>query len=101
MDTENPECVICTENIFSTKDYAITSCQHSFHLSCLFQIQKNECPLCRKAIFVRENMRIITPTHPDIIVDDSVVDCSRKIFSIIFILGFFSIIFIGIFVQIK
>jgi len=47
------DCIICMKPIFE-KDKTITSCNHTFHFSCLiknFKYNKNtgeQCPLCRK-----------------------------------------------------
>lgn len=43
------ECPICFETIPSKKLF-VSDCGHSFCLSCVKQIHKNECPMCRHTI---------------------------------------------------
>ena len=43
------ECPICFETIPS-KNLFVSDCGHSFCLSCVKQIHKNECPMCRHTI---------------------------------------------------
>jgi energy-converting hydrogenase A subunit M len=45
----NHECPICFETIPS-KNLFVSECGHSFCLSCVKQIHKNECPMCRHSI---------------------------------------------------
>ena len=40
-------CIICLE----TKWLAQSDCNHKICISCLFDIQKDECPYCRKKLF--------------------------------------------------
>ena len=42
------ECIICLE----TRWVARSDCNHNICISCLFNIQKDECPYCRKKLFV-------------------------------------------------
>ena len=42
------ECIICLE----TNWVARSDCNHNICISCLFDIQKDECPYCRKKLFV-------------------------------------------------
>lgn len=46
------DCAICMETLNSSKNFAKTSCGHSFCLSCLVVSLKNNnrCPLCRTNI---------------------------------------------------
>lgn len=48
------DCPICLENIDDV-DISITNCNHYFHTSCLLKIIKNECPLCKKLLFIEVN----------------------------------------------
>jgi hypothetical protein len=41
------QCIICYEDNWVTN----TDCNHSICISCLFDIQKDECPYCRKQLF--------------------------------------------------
>ena len=41
------ECIIC----FESKWITISDCNHPICISCLFNIQKDECPYCRKKLF--------------------------------------------------
>ena len=41
------ECAICFTEIWLTK----TQCNHIFCISCLFKLEKDECPLCRQTIY--------------------------------------------------
>ena len=41
------ECIIC----FEKKWLTTTDCNHIICISCLFEIQKDECPYCRKKLF--------------------------------------------------
>ena len=41
------ECIIC----FETKWLTQSDCNHNIGISCLFDIQKDECPYCRKKLF--------------------------------------------------
>ncbi len=43
----NQECNICFGNEWITK----TNCNHIFCINCLFKLEKDECPLCRKVVF--------------------------------------------------
>ena len=62
----NTSCSICTDTIINIdNNYAVTSCNHKYHLSCLFQVEKNECPLCRNKIYVKENQPLIIKNERD------------------------------------
>lgn len=45
----NNQCPICFESI-DNYNSCTTSCNHTFHLSCLLQSKQNNCPICRKII---------------------------------------------------
>lgn len=47
------ECPICLENIKSTFDLTVLSCNHKFHRGCLnkWSIRQKKCPMCRKEFF--------------------------------------------------
>ena len=46
------ECSICLGNIESKRDLITTSCNHNYHIDCLYKWYKNEktCPYCRDNI---------------------------------------------------
>lgn len=46
------ECPICYENFHSTdkNELFTTTCNHTFHKSCLFKWNKPSCPMCRSVI---------------------------------------------------
>lgn len=46
---QNKECPICLETIHNA-DMCTTLCNHTFHLSCLLQLNDNKCPICRTII---------------------------------------------------
>ena len=57
------ECAICMEELDNGKNFAKTSCGHSFCLSCLVRALKNNntCPICRA------NIEEDKPQNPNII----------------------------------
>lgn len=54
------ECVICTENMFSTGHGACIPCGHVFHLECLgrWLAVESNCPICRKE-FTTTSMQLL------------------------------------------
>ena len=47
------ECVICSDTILYNKEVPL-SCGHWFHLNCLRQCDKMQCPMCRKFYNLKE-----------------------------------------------
>ena len=64
------ECAICMEELDNGKNFAKTSCGHSFCLSCLVRALKNNntCPICRA------NIEEEKPQNPNIINLDECVE---------------------------
>ena len=61
-NNEENECCICYEsnNIFIVK----TDCKHNICMSCLMQLKKSECPMCRKG-FPVEMAKFLQKTNND------------------------------------
>ena len=59
-NNEENACCVCYEskNIFIVK----TDCKHNICMSCLMQLKKSECPMCRKE-FPMEMAKILQKTN--------------------------------------
>ena len=68
------ECAICMEELDSVKNFAKTSCGHSFCLSCLVKSLKNNntCPMCRTNIEEKK------PENPNVITLEDCVDLIKE-----------------------
>lgn len=42
------ECVICKNEIWSSKNAILTECGHCYHYLCIKKYAKNKCPLCKQ-----------------------------------------------------
>lgn len=53
MSSNELNCCICLEelNLEKNINVATTSCNHSFHTSCLLQCRDDKCPICRTQMF--------------------------------------------------
>ena len=56
------DCAVCLSEMTASASRIRLSCGHYFHTSCLSQVTKAECPLCRKQFAPRESMRIFDTT---------------------------------------
>ena len=50
VDSPGEACSICQEELKEGEEVAKTFCNHLFHLECLSQVEKRECPNCRKSL---------------------------------------------------
>lgn len=62
MSKATDECAICYVNMDDKKDRIELSCGHYFHIRCLSQCQKANCPFCRKTFLPTESYRIFKST---------------------------------------
>ena len=58
------ECVICMES--RPCNVTLESCGHKFHIRCIGNIHKPECPLCRQRITDKDILRNIRASTIDI-----------------------------------
>lgn len=42
------ECPICLQELDDKDDLFTTTCNHTFHRSCIIQLKTDKCPLCRR-----------------------------------------------------
>jgi hypothetical protein len=60
--TSREECCICLNEMTETKKRFRLACGHYFHIDCLSQCGKAECPLCRSAFLPEEACEIFRET---------------------------------------
>jgi len=53
MSNINNECPICLEQMDTDLNICKTICNHTFHTSCILQLKKFKCPICR--FILRQN----------------------------------------------
>jgi hypothetical protein len=58
----NEECPICLTPMDSIIKRIKLACGHYFHIDCLGECEKVECPLCRSELTTRERCKIYFPT---------------------------------------
>lgn len=71
--TNNSNCCICLEELNLEKyiNVATTSCNHTFHTSCLLQCKNNKCPMCRFPMFeIQITTSQLEPNTPNTLVDE-------------------------------
>jgi hypothetical protein len=55
---ETPKCPICLDNLVSKRKIYTTSCNHTFHQTCLESTVSDKCPCCRTTINMSLNHTI-------------------------------------------
>ena len=56
------DCAVCLSEMRTSASRIRLSCGHYFHIGCLSQVTKAECPLCRKQFDPRESMKVFDRT---------------------------------------
>ncbi len=59
----NEECSICITPMDNPLERIKLGCGHYFHVSCLGQCIKTECPQCRQEMLPQEKRRVFMPTR--------------------------------------